>query len=556
MKPTILFIAENVTLSQVVRLATLARSLDASRYRVVFACADFDDLVFSDARFERRRISSLDPAAIHGALRSGRRLHDEKRLAAQIREDLALFEELRPDLVVSDFRWSLCVSAPVFGVRHAALVNAYWSPWAVRSEFPVPDHPIVRVLGEDLAARYFPRAMPFVFKHFAEPVNALRRAHGLSPVGGLLEVLTHGDHVLFADPPELVPTRDAPSTHSFLGHVPWSPDVPLPAWWDALPRDRPCVYATVGSSGDVDALPHVIEALAELPVTGVVATAGRAVLSRVPDNVYVADYLPGELAARRSAVVISNGGSSTGYQALAEGVPLVGIPSNLDQYLAMTFIRESGAGEIVRARSLTARGLRDLLTRILGSDDHRRAALRVRENIGRVDARERFRRFVESTLTAARTRRPATRARAGALLSAAVLGLATTSAPGARAEEKQRPPGLSEIRFTTTLDGTKGHVICALFKEKGWLKAPVQVRKSAIHGREALCVFTSIEPGVYGISAFQDENDNGDIDKNFLGIPTEDWCTSRNAHGFMGPPSFDAASFAYKGGIIGLRAHM
>jgi UDP:flavonoid glycosyltransferase YjiC (YdhE family)/uncharacterized protein (DUF2141 family) len=560
MKPTILFIAENVTLSQVVRLVTLARALDPGRYRVVFACADFDPLVFGgDDAFERRRISSLDPRAVHAALRSGRRLHDEKTLAAQIAEDLALFGELEPDLVVSDFRWSSCVSAPLYGVRHAALVNAYWSPYAVRREFPVPDHPIVRVLGEQLAARYFPRALPLAFQYFAAPVNALRRAHGLPPVGSLLEVLTHGDHVLFADPPELVPTRGAPPNHTHLGYVPWSPCVPLPEWWDALPADRPIVYATVGSSGDVDALPYVIEALASLPVTGIVSTAGRAALGRVPDNVFIADYLPGDIAARRSAVVVTNGGSSTGYQALAEGVPLVGIPSNLDQYLAMTFIREWGAGELVRARSASARDVRHALLRVLDSEGHRHAARRASGAIRRADARERFRHFVDRAVADPPARPRGARARVGALLSVAALGLWSAGAPLAHAEEKRSaaPPALSEIRFsTTTASGNKGHVICALFKRKGWLKAPVQVRKSAISGSEALCVFTRIEPGEYAIVAFHDENDSGDIDKNFLGIPTEDWCTSRNAHGFMGPPSFDAAKFAYKGGIVRLKAHM
>jgi UDP:flavonoid glycosyltransferase YjiC (YdhE family)/uncharacterized protein (DUF2141 family) len=540
MKPTILFMAENVTLSQVVRLVTLARALDRNRYRIVFACVDFDDLVFrTDDGFERRRISSLDPRVVEAALRSGRRLHDEKRLAAQVEEDLALFAEVRPDLVVSDFRWSLCVSAEVAGVRHAALANAYWSPYAVRREFPVPDHPIVRLLGERVSAEYFPRAMPVAFRYFAAPVNALRRRYGLPAVGSLLEILTHGDHVLFADPPELVPTRGAPAAHSYLGHVPWTPDAPLPAWWDSLPSDRPVVYVTIGSSGDARVLPRVLEALAALPVTGIVATARRVALQSVPDNVKVADYLPGELAARRAAVVISNGGSSTGYQALAEGVPLVGIPSNLDQYLAMTYIREYGAGELVRARNLTARELGHALLEVLHGERYRAAARRARDVIRRTDSRERFRKLVSA--------------------AAVGLGLAIAGAPRAQAEEKRPPPSrlLSEIRFTTTnVDGNEGHVVCALFKRDGWLKAPVQVRKSSISAHAARCIFTGIEPGVYAISTFHDENDNGDIDTNFLGIPTEDWCTSRNAHGFMGPPSFDDAKFTYKGGVVRLQAHL
>jgi UDP:flavonoid glycosyltransferase YjiC (YdhE family) len=34
--------------------------------------------------------------------------------------------------------------------------------------------------------------------------------------------------------------------------------------------------------------------------------------------------IPGDLAARKASVVVCNGGAGTGYQALAEGTPIVG----------------------------------------------------------------------------------------------------------------------------------------------------------------------------------------------------------------------------------------
>ena len=38
-----------------------------------------------------------------------------------------------------------------------------------RQGFPLPDHPIVRLMGVERAARYFPKALPWVFAHFARP---------------------------------------------------------------------------------------------------------------------------------------------------------------------------------------------------------------------------------------------------------------------------------------------------------------------------------------------------------------------------------------------------
>src|SRR6185369_15781182 len=96
-----------------------------------------------------------------------------------------------------------------------------------------------------------------------------------------------------------------------------------------------------------------------------------------------ADYLPGHLAARRADLVISNGGCTTSYQALAEGRPVLGIPSNLDQYLAMGAIEGAGAGLHLRAGSLTREQVRSALERLLGDATFRVAASRVRDELGR-----------------------------------------------------------------------------------------------------------------------------------------------------------------------------
>src|SRR6185295_8341856 len=126
-----------------------------------------------------------------------------------------------------------------------------------------------------------------------------------------------------------------------------------------------------------------------------------------------------------------------------------------------------------------------------------------------------------------------------------------TLAPSAQAEE---PP--SALEFRTTTRNAQGVVRCGLFTENGWLKTPVQAAVATIHGGAALCVFKGVAKGVYGISAFHDENDNGKLDTNFIGLPTEDYCASRDARGSFGPPKFADAKFSYTGGSKRLSARM
>jgi uncharacterized protein (DUF2141 family) len=64
----------------------------------------------------------------------------------------------------------------------------------------------------------------------------------------------------------------------------------------------------------------------------------------------------------------------------------------------------------------------------------------------------------------------------------------------------------------------------------------------AAEGHEVRVRFENLPPGRYAAVAFQDENGNGKLDKNFLGIPKEPYGFSNGARGSGGPPSFSAAA--------------
>ena len=51
--------------------------------------------------------------------------------------------------------------------------------------------------------------------------------------------------------------------------------------------------------------------------------------------------------------------------------------------------------------------------------------------------------------------------------------------------------------------------------------------------------------GRYAISAYHDENGNGELDTGLFGIPSEDYGFSNNARGGFGPPDFADAAFDF-----------
>jgi uncharacterized protein (DUF2141 family) len=57
----------------------------------------------------------------------------------------------------------------------------------------------------------------------------------------------------------------------------------------------------------------------------------------------------------------------------------------------------------------------------------------------------------------------------------------------------------------------------------------------------ASAAFLNLKPGHYALTVYHDENGNGHLDTNLLGVPVERYGFSRDASGSFGPPSFDSA---------------
>jgi len=101
--------------------------------------------------------------------------------------------------------------------------------------------------------------------------------------------------------------------------------------------------------------------------------------------------------------------------------------------------------------------------------------------------------------------------------------------------------------LTVAVSGLKnntGMVKVGLYNSEGtFLKTIYKSITSEIKNNSATVTFVGIPKGEYGISTYQDENSNGILDKNMIGIPSEDFACSNNAKGFMGPPAYEDAKF-------------
>lgn len=72
---------------------------------------------------------------------------------------------------------------------------------------------------------------------------------------------------------------------------------------------------------------------------------------------------------------------------------------------------------------------------------------------------------------------------------------------------------------------------------------------STITDLTAQVVFEQLPFGEYAVKVIHDENGNGKLDANLLGIPKEDYAFSGESAGWFGPPSWEKASFRFGGNM-------
>lgn len=265
-----------------------------------------------------------------------------------------VIEELRrepADLVVSsEILPGVAVGCEHLGQRMALLaVNL--------SLFPVPGIPPLgpglaparteadRVLHEEVA-----RANVALWDTGLPALNVARAALGLEPLASLV------DYPLRAGPMLLATSRafdfapaSLPPNVRYVG-----PQVGEPAWaepWRSPgekhdPRPIVAVCFSTSFQNHIGTLQRLIDAMAELPVRGVV-TLGDSVLPHelAPSaNVELVHSAPHDALMRAAAVVVTHGGHGTVIRALAHRRPMLVIPHGRDQNDNAVRVTERRAG--------------------------------------------------------------------------------------------------------------------------------------------------------------------------------------------------------------------
>lgn len=130
-----------------------------------------------------------------------------------------------------------------------------------------------------------------------------------------------------------------------------------------------------------------------------------------------------------------------------------------------------------------------------------------------------------------------------------ILVVAAMGGASDQAETEDSSARRATVAITVVnLEHDRGTVRCAIYwGKKGFPTDPKRAYRGVTakpKNGKAQCRFEGLKPDeFYAVAIFHDENDNKDLDTNFIGIPKEGIAASNDAPMTFGPPSWDDAKF-------------
>lgn len=337
--------------------------------------------------FETIELPYISVEQVVEAVRTQRldQLYKKEQIAEYINAELDCYKRVQPDLVILDNRPTAVTSAELAGIKTVSIVNVHMSQ---HKEIPFHSVRNVSRLGSRVPFKYLDRIENmiegfFINKLVMGDIGKLRKSFGLKKKHGFAN--EEGDLNLFPDLPEFSPVVKKATNCHYVGPLTWHNDLPAPESLSQLSEGERCIYFTIGSEGLEDLIENMGEFLkVDVPIIVATGKPKEEVNFSVPPNVFLEEFVNADKVLPRCELVVCHGGNGTLYQAMAHGVPIIGIAMHEEQYYGLKRVNELGLGVGFHARELKKKGFKILfeaIKEVLENDRYKKNAQQFRELI-------------------------------------------------------------------------------------------------------------------------------------------------------------------------------
>lgn len=342
------------TLSHLSRPLLVAKEIRNRGHEVVFAGESPKTKFIDQEGFKVLPLYEPDPDMLFGNIRKRKlRFISDAEIERMIEADIALYKQVKPDIVLTDGRFTAPISTHISGLKHVAIVNVSSTEYRALPYIPffewIPKWFISRDTGLWSVLDSITLKLEIsIFDNVMNIFKKLSRKYGLSKTITATNCLTGKDITLLADIPEYFPTRNLPGDYHYIGPLTWKSNIPLPVWWPPERGDKPLIYITMGTTGICDFFQKVYDLFKTSEMTAIITTGSQVTdMKTIIRQMYIEDFIDGDLVMEECNLVVCHGGNGTIYQALQHGKPVIGIPTIPDQKFNMRRVEALGIGRML-----------------------------------------------------------------------------------------------------------------------------------------------------------------------------------------------------------------
>lgn len=382
-------------------LAEITRALEIAKpcrdsFEIVFVSygGEFENLIEKEGFVIRHLEPALTPEKVEHIYRvdQGRKLgyfYSVREVEEQVKNEIALFQKLKPVAVVTGINFSNSISCrvtqtPLIWLTHSTWMMQSMYNAGLASYVDMIDLPGIRLLPEKLLT-LISKKMLSLSNLYTRPYNKVARRYGLKPFKSM-ESLWEGDYNLLAEPEEFC-ELELPPTYHYIGPLIGRLDSPIPEDILNLPKDKPIIYFAMGSSGQPEVIAKIVEGFTGKPyrVIAPVKSLLRNLDVKVPSNVIVTDWLPAHKVNPMADISVIHGGIGTVMTACLAGTPVVGVSMQPEQEFNIDCLVRKGFAIRIRKKRFTPEKLSSAIDQLLTDKEAQRKAKEFQKVIQKCD---------------------------------------------------------------------------------------------------------------------------------------------------------------------------
>ena len=256
----------------------------------------------------------------------------QKEMIALIDNEVKYFQEIKPAAVITGSYMTVPVTCQILKIPLVWVIQSTWLEDFFARGAGMTDNikfPLFKIVADWMILLFI---NIWIRYGFLNPVNQAAKHYGVKEYQSIFDYW-HGDITLVAEPAEFSGVK-LPPDYYYTGPLIARQNFPIPNEINSIPRDKPVIYFTMGSSGTPEIMAKIVESFEGKPyrvIAPVKFQLDKVPEVKIPSNVLVTSWLPAYEVSKLADLSLIHGGIGTVMTAAYAGKPVVGIGMQPEQ---------------------------------------------------------------------------------------------------------------------------------------------------------------------------------------------------------------------------------